>query len=77
MNGILVTGPNGGQIFLPAAGSRLNDSLNGAGRVGDYWSSSLYSGSDYLAYSLYFDSGDWYWDYNGRYCGQSVRAVCP
>lgn len=78
VNGILVIGRNGGQIFLPAAGYRWDDELNYAGRYGGYWSSSLnpdYSGN---AYGVYFRSSYWNWNYS--YCrdyGLSVRAVCP
>ena len=76
VNGILVTGPSGGQIFLPAAGCRL-DHLYYAGSDGYYWSSTQYPDDDLCAYNLYFNSGYWncYDDY--RNYGQSVRAVCP
>ena len=74
--GILVTGKNGGQLFLPAAGYR-GGGLEGDGSSGSYLSSSLYLRSDYDAYSLYFDSDDWIWDSCGRSVGHSVRAVCP
>ena len=74
-NGYKVTGPNGNSIFLPAAGRRYGTSLNYAGGIGHYWSSTPY-GSDTLdAYRLGFYSGNhnvfWY----GRYGGQSVRPV--
>ncbi len=78
VNGTLVTGKNGGQIFLPAAGYRWNDYLSYAGSDGYYWSSSLGPYYDYYAYNLYFGSGGWNWfscDY--RSYGRSVRAVCP
>ena len=77
VNGLLVTGPNGGQIFLPAAGYRWNGELDDAGTIGDYWSSSLRPDGDYCAYDTGFNSYNWSWDYYGRYCGHSVRAVCP
>lgn len=78
-NGILVTGRNGGQIFLPAAGCRCYDGLSRAGGNGLYLSSSLYPNDDYLAYGMNFYSGYWYWDSSVyyRYDGFSVRAVCP
>lgn len=47
ISGILITGPNGGQIFLPAAGSRSGKDLNKAGTEGNYWSSNSYRGGDY------------------------------
>ena len=77
--GILVTGNNGGQLFLPAAGYRWSSDLINAGSYGIYWSSSLYPNGDYLAsaYCLYFDSGLWDWKSNYRIDGLSVRAVCP
>ncbi|MBR6129898.1 MAG: hypothetical protein IKQ07_09735, partial [Bacteroidaceae bacterium] len=76
VNGILVTGPNGSTIFLPAAGYRWHDELGYAGIFGEYWSSSL--GPGYNAYVLVFDSGYWDWSHGSsghRYLGQSVRAV--
>ena len=79
VNGRLFTGPNGGQIFLPAAGYRWkNDNLDGADSFGNYWSSSLFPGNDGLAYGLHFDLFSWSWDYDSyRYNGLSVRAVRP
>ena len=77
VNGYNVEGPNGNSIFLPAAGYRYSSVLDNAGSSGDYWSSSLSTGSSYYAYDLYFHSGDVYWSYYYRYCGQSVRGVCP
>ena len=76
-NGYRVTGSNGSSIFLPAAGCYYNGGLYGAGFHGYYWSSSLYTGRPNGAYYLYFDSGDVDMDYYGRYCGHSVRPVCP
>ena len=77
-NGYTVTSKsNGNSIFLPAAGYRHDGSLYDAGGDGIYWSSSLNTGSPYFAWGVYFFSGnvDRYYDY--RYCGQSVRPVCP
>lgn len=76
VNGIIVTGPSGGQIFLPAAGGRWGGDLDYEGSDGYYWSSSLDPGDDGNAYSLDFDSGNWGWD-GSRSGGRSVRAVCP
>ena len=75
--GILVTGNNGGQLFLPAAGYRWDSTLIGTGSYGNYWSSSLYPVADYDAYRLYFSSGGWVWYGSFRSDGHSVRAVCP
>ena len=76
--GILVTGNNGGQLFLPAAGYRWSIGLYSAGSYGNYWSSSLSPRDGYSAYGLDFGSG--YWgrsSYRDRGYGHSVRAVCP
>ena len=76
-NGYMVTGPNGNNIFLPAAGHR-DDLFHGpilvnAGSNGSYWSSSL--DTDGFAYGLSFGSG--YMDMigNDRLYGLSVRPV--
>lgn len=77
VDGILVIGKNGGQIFLPAAGYRWNNGLSDMGSSGFYWSSSIYQGYDGISYFLYFDSADWDKGNNYRFDGRSVRAVCP
>ena len=74
---ILMTGNNGGQLFLPAAGFRWNSYLD-AVSCGNYWSSSLEPDYAYNACGLYFHSGWWGWgDNEQRTHGHSVRAVCP
>ena len=75
VNGYKVTGPNGNNIFLPAAGYRDGSSLSLAGSHGYYWSSTPHESYSYYAYNLYFNS-----DYHGMYGsyrddGQSVRPV--
>lgn len=75
--GILVTGKNGGQLFLPAAGYRWESDLVDAGSYGHYWSSSLYHYGDRgYAHSLRF-LRVWGWGNLPRAYGLSVRAVCP
>ncbi len=67
---------NGNSIFLPAAGYRDNSDLSDVGSSGYYWSSlDAYNSSG--AYYLYFNSVYVEWNYDDRYDGQSVRAVCP
>ncbi len=66
---------NGKSIFLPAAGYRLDTSLDGAGSGGDYWSRTLHSERPCNAYSLYVYSGLVGWEVNFRYYGLSVRPV--
>ena len=76
VDGYLVTGPNGNSIFFPAAGLRGDADLGDAGSHGDYWSSSLYTGSPYFARGVDFYSGNVYGIYCNRYLGLSVRPVC-
>lgn len=73
--GYTVTGKNGNSIFLPAAGYWGGSNLNNAGSYGNYWSSSLYTGSPYSAWYVYFTSSDVGRGDGGRYYGQSVRLV--
>ena len=66
---------NGGSIFLPAAGLRINSGLLDAGSSGYYWSSTQYPSYAGSAYLLYFDSGGAGTYYYGRGSGRSVRPV--
>ena len=75
VNGRLFTASNGNSLFLPAAGCRYDSSLGDAGSCGYYWSSSLYTGSPYRAWYLYFNSGNYLVGNGYRSYGQSVRAV--
>ena len=82
VDGLLVPGPNGGTIFLPAAGARWNDYLENEGEFGYYWSSSLYPYyyEDYasIAYRLdFYHGGAMGRGDDCRIFGLSVRAVCP
>lgn len=76
VNGRLFTGPNGGQIFLPAAGARWNGEFNYVGSFGFYWSGTPNEYDDSGAFSLFFYSGGvrWYGTYE-RYGGFTVRPV--
>ena len=67
------TGPNGGTIFLPAAGGRWSGELFDVGSVGYYWSSTPYG--EYLAYGLGFNSYYASWYYDNRDLEYSVRPV--
>ncbi len=78
VNGYLIKGTNGNSIFLPAAGYRDYGDLSNDGTGGYYWSSSLYEDISNFGRSLYFYSGNFLpWGTLNRYCGQSVRPVCP
>ena len=69
-------GPNGGSIFLPAAGNRWGGELYNAGSYGHYWSSTLSESNPTFAYSLYFNSyfADLF-NLFSRHLGLSVRPV--
>lgn len=80
VGGTLITGKNGGQIFLPPAGFIWDDVLDLEGTGGFFWSSTF----DFDQYALNFSCSSGYWEpvywetvdyYRGG--GESVRAVCP
>jgi len=81
--GLLLTGPNGAQMFLPAGG--VCDDIVPAGRdkgeAGYYWSSSLDTDDNYNARILYFRKPNddhpitFSLKLNPRYDGLPVRAV--
>ena len=79
--GYKVTGKKSGYterfIFLPAAGYRNDTDLNDVGYLGTYWSSSFIASSPYSGRGLYFNSADYSTSGIHRYCGCSVRPVCP
>lgn len=75
--GMMVTGPNGNCIFLPAAASRTGENVsNQVGKRGCYWTGTLYPGNSNFADYLYFYDNGHFGDRNTRrYIGHSVRAV--
>ena len=76
VNGYRVTSKiNGNSIFLPAAGSRDDASLGGAGSYGKYWSSSLNTGYPLDAWGVGFGSGRVSRSDYDRCGGFSVRPV--
>lgn len=78
VTGRIVTGPNGKSIFLPAAGYQTDTDLDSAGTYGEYWSSSLDTGSPNCAWYVNFGSGSVnrvYRYHLYRYYGLSVRPV--
>jgi len=72
----VISKKNGNSIFLPAAGYRSHSSLSRAGSDGNYWSSSLSTGSPNYAWFVFFHSGCVDRHYSSRSSGQSVRPVC-
>ena len=75
VNGCLFTASNGNSLFLPAAGYRLGSSLDYAGSIGYYWSSSLHTGQSDSARLLGSLSDGCYMGYSYRVFGRPVRPV--
>lgn len=79
VNGKLVTGPNGNNIFLPATGDPVlddTDDIIGAGAYSHYWSSSLTTEYQDCALGVYLNFSDVYGrNYYDRYEGLSIRPV--
>jgi hypothetical protein len=75
VNGMLVTGPNGNSIFLPAAGCIEGSTRQEAGLCGHYWSRTLDTDKNHFAYTLITipDAPGVYFGF--RNYGFSVRAV--
>lgn len=75
-NGYRVTGPNGNNIFLPAAGYREFTSLYSVGSYGVYQSSLIRDDLPFDMYYLSFIHGGVGVGDDIRYIGRSVRPVC-
>ena len=69
------TGPNGGSIFLPAAGCRYGTVLDSRGTGGYYWSGAQSTSGGDDAYYLFFSSVNADWGNLNRGYGPSVRPV--
>ncbi len=78
VKGMLVVGPNGNSIFLPAAGYRSGCNLNNMGYKGKYWGALPYY-TPYQAcrlfFSLFFPECSISWSHDSRYNGFCVRPV--
>ena len=76
INGRLFTSKlNGNTLFFPAAGSRDDSSLYGAGSGGSCWSRSLDTSNSDYAYNLSLTSSNCRTSSYYRYYGRSVRGV--
>lgn len=76
ISGYEVKGSNGNSIFLPAAGCCNGSSLEDAGTLGSYWSSTPNDDNTYSAENLSFNSSYPYVNSQYyRYYGRSVRPV--
>ena len=76
IGGMIITGPNGSSIFMPAAGFYIGSSLFGDGENGYYWTSTPFSEDEREAHYLDFDKKFYYWgNWMRRYIGQTIRPV--
>ena len=75
INGLLVKGPNGNTIFLPAAGYYAGSNIGKAGEKHSYWSSTPDSNDNDKAWYFYSLSNRPFGKGSNRYFGRTVRAV--
>lgn len=75
VNGMLVTGPNGNSIFLPAVGFRIGAVLDADDRNGFYWSSSAKESDDVRAFGFTFSKKGPRGGMNHRGNGRAIRPV--
>lgn len=74
--GLVLTGPNGNAVFLPAAGYREGSNVYNVGSGGRYWSSTPSSSNVNSAYRVGFYSDDMFPQGSSyRYSRFSVRLV--
>ncbi len=75
VNGSEFTGPNGGKVFLPAAGYHEYGHLEDDGCCSYCWSSTLESSFSYNAHILFSSSDRTDWSRDFRRDGHCVRPV--
>ena len=75
MSGLLVTGPNGNTMFLPAAGYRLQSTVYNAGTQCNYWLNSIQEVAPLNAWKIYATSSTFEINGSSRAIGYTVRAV--
>ena len=75
LNGRIFEGQNGNQLFIPAAGYYIGDSVNNIGYYIYLWSSTLYLDRPNHAYSLCFYSDNFDIYINYRCTGYNIRPV--
>ena len=79
INGLLFTSPNGGAIFLPAAGGYFDEGVSEIGTWGYYYSSTQHTSFPESVYALSFNSFNVLSDLNGSAWGKmggfNIRPV--
>lgn len=74
VNGLLITGPTGNSIFLPAAGDRFYESLENTGLNASVWSSTA-ALSSYAYVLSFFSGGSDLHNFHSCFIGHTVRPV--
>ena len=75
VNGYKLTGPNGNSIFLPAAGSRVLNSVNGESTIGNYLTGTVNPSNSQYAVTFQFASGNNARSTTPVYQAMSVRPI--
>ncbi len=77
IGGYKLTGPNGNSIFLPASGYKYVSSIEAAGIIGDYHSSTLLDYDVWHDYTMFFNSNQGIagGDGGSRDLGKTIRPV--
>ena len=75
IGGYKFTGPNGNSIFMPAAGSRTGQTVNGVGTEGRYLSGSINPANNQFAQSFLFTEGGYSRATTPVYQALAVRPV--
>lgn len=73
--GRLFTATNGNTLFLPASGARVDDTLDGIGEYGYYWTTSLNSEYPEAAWALTSITEDCGVSSVERFFGMTIRPV--
>ena len=73
---VVVTGPNGNSIFLPAVGRKDHGDMYDIGEYGHYWSGSISSDYGHYMFELVFrDNGHYFALIHKNAEGRAVRPV--
>lgn len=75
MQGMLVKGPNGNTIFLPADGYMAQGNLMSFNDYGAYWTSDMAPSNPGCSWCLFFGMDFVYWNPLYQICQASVRPV--
>ena len=75
VSGYEVIGPNGNNIFLPAAGNRYRTSWHSRGEYGYYWCSTPRDNNIKQGNFLFLSNRDCGYGWSFREIGRCIRAV--